>query len=582
MKQFEGLCWSSFNPGTFVQLLNNDEEAPVVHAEAGEYGQWFNLSAEGRDPKKQVRDFLIVWTMPEHISPSFARLLRFEPVSQDALRREVDDFSQMVLKMSGRAPLLLLPLWVVPTWHRGLGALDMAVEGGVGRSLLEMNARLCANLRGANGIYPLNTSKWIECAGKRAFQPKLWHMTRNPFGNDVYLEALRDIKAALAGSAGKSKKLIVVDLDETLWGGLVGEVGWQGLRLGGHDYVGEALQDFQRALKGLKNRGLLLAVASKNDESVALAAIQRHPEMILKLEDFVAWRINWKDKADNIIELVKELNLGMDAVVFIDDSEHERQWVRHALPEVYVPDWPTDKTLYASHLLSLRCFDSLQVSAEDAARTKMYQEETSRSQARSEDASMEEWLAASDLQVTVRRLEEVDLPRVAQLINKTNQMNLTTRRLSELELKRWCENTGAAVWSIRVSDRFGDSGLSGVLSAVIDTDAEDAVRIVDYVLSCRVIGRKIEDVMLHLAVEWARSLHKANVLATYVPSDRNGVCRNFWMNSGCAWQKENSTFVWPVDQTHFLPQYIQVRGDLPDGQGETSHQRAEGVRAHGA
>ncbi|HEV7928297.1 MAG TPA: hypothetical protein VGR14_23290, partial [Verrucomicrobiae bacterium] len=327
--------------------------------------------------------------------------------------------------------------------------------------------------------------------------------------------------------------------------------------------------------------GVLLAVASKNDESAALEAIQRHPEMILKLEDFVAWRINWKDKADNIIELVNELNLGMDAVVFIDDDEHERQRVKHALPEAYVPDWPTDKTQYASHLLSLRCFDSLQISAEDAARTKMYQAETTRSQARGHHVSAEEWLAASELKVTVQRLEEVDLPRVVQLINKTNQMNLTTRRVSEMELKRWCENTGAAVWSIRVSDRFGDSGLCGVLSAAVDTDTQDAVRIVDFVLSCRVIGRTIEDVMLHLAVQWARSLHKAKVSATYVPSERNAVCLNFWMNSGCEWQEKDSTFVWPVDQPHFPPRYIQLRGDTPDGHGETPLQRAEGVRALG-
>jgi FkbH-like protein len=256
--------------------------------------------------------------------------------------------------------------------------------------------------------------------------------------------------------------------------------------------------------------------------------------------------------------------------------------VKNALPDVYVPDWPTDKTQFASYLLGLRCFDSLQISAEDAARTKMYQEESSRSQARSGHCSAEAWLAASDLQVNVRRLEEVDLPRVAQLINKTNQMNLATRRLSELELKRWCENTGAAVWSIRVSDRFGDSGLCGFLSVAIDTDAQDAVRIVDFVLSCRVIGRKIEEVMLHLAVLWAVSLQKSKVLATYAPSERNGVCLDFWVNSGCAWHEENNTFVWPVEQPHFLPQYIHVRGDIPDGQNAICHQRAEGAGAHRA
>jgi FkbH-like protein len=559
MKEFQGLCLSSFNIATFVQLLNNDGDAPVVRAEAGEFGQWFVLP--GKDD--QPLDFLVVWTLPEHISPAFKRLLQLEPAGREELLRDVDDFCQAVLKMSGRAPLMFVPLWTVPPQNRGLGALDLKAENGVGRALLEMNARLCANLADTKGILPLNATRWMEGAGKRAFQPKSWYMTKNPFGADVYVEALRDVKAALAGSVGKAKKLVVVDLDDTMWGGIVGEVGWQGLRLGGHDYIGESYQDFQRALKALKNRGVLLAIASKNEERVALEAIQRHPEMVLKLEDFVGWRINWNDKAQNIVDLVKSLNLGLDSVVFLDDSEFERQRVRSAVPEIFVPDWPADKTQQAAQLRGLRCFETLQLSAEDAARTKMYQQESERARAKSEHGTMDEWLTALGITVTVTSLEEVDVPRVVQLINKTNQMNLTTRRLTEPELKQWLEKTGAALWTVRVSDRYGDSGLVGVVSAMLDPDEADAVRIVDFLLSCRVFGRKIEDVMLGLAIGWAGNQRKAKVLATYLPTEKNSVCLDFWKNSGCDRDAAGTTFIWPVAKERALPASLTVAGDFP-------------------
>jgi FkbH-like protein len=560
MKEFNGLCLSSFNAANFAQLLTHDGELPVVRAEVGEYGQWFSLG-EAKQGLATAPDFLFIWTMPEHISPCFSRLLRFEPGSIEELKRDVDDFCERVLAMRDRAPLLFVPLWLMPPDNRGLGTLDLVADDGVGRGLLEMNVRLCQKLNGVKGVVSLNASRWSAVVGRRSFQPKMWYMAKNPFSNELYAEAVRDTKAALAGSIGKTRKLIVVDLDDTLWGGLVGEVGWKGIRLGGHDYIGEAHQDFQRGLKALRNRGILLAIASKNDEDVALEAIRRHPEMILRPEDFVGWKINWNDKAGNIAELVRNLNLGLDSVVFIDDSQFERQRVKDALPDVLVPDWPVDKTRYAAELMSLKCFDQAQVTSEDLGRTRMYHEEEMRARTKGEHASLEDWLASLGLTVTVNPLDESDMPRVVQLINKTNQMNLTTRRLNEQELKQWCKDTGAAVWSVRVSDRYGDSGITGVLSVINDQNAKDTARIVDYILSCRVLGRKVEEVMLHVAVLWARAQQKAKLLASYVPTERNRICLDFWKGSGCEWREEDNTFVWHTEAEHPLPGCIKVQGD---------------------
>jgi FkbH-like protein len=529
-----------------------------VRAEAGEYGQWFALSAADSAPDSGPFDFVVIWTLPEQISPAFSRLLQFESSSRDELLRDVDEFCQVVVRLTERTPMIFVPLWAVPAYNRGWGALDLVKDGGIRRALLEMNARLCQNLTEVKGVFPLDPARWIERSGRGAFHPKLWYMAKSPFGNEVYAEAVNDIKAALNSSIGRTRKLIVVDLDEMLWGGVVGEVGWRGIQLGGHDHVGEAHQDFQRGLLALKNRGVLLAIASKNEEPLAMEAIREHPEMVLKPEDFVAWRINWKDKAENVVDLARELNLGLDSVVFLDDSEHERQRVRNALPEVLVPDWPADKTQYRSQLMSLKCFDSLQVSSEDGARTRMYHDEENRVTTKRSFASVEDWLGSLGLTVEVSSLQEADMPRVVQLLNKTNQMNLTTRRLNEQELRQWWKSSGAAIWTIRASDRYGDSGLVGVVSVVLEEGSPDAAGIIGFILSGRVFGRNIEDAMLHLAIIWAREQRREHLMATYIPTEKNRVCLDFWMKSGCERCSNGCTFVWPTKKLHTLPSHLKL------------------------
>jgi len=184
-------------------------------------------------------------------------------------------------------------------------------------------------------------------------------MGKLAFGNEVFKEAVKHVKSSLRGIRGKARKIVILDLDDTLWGGIVGDLGWRDLNLGGHDPVGEAFVDFQKTLKSLLNRGIILGIVSKNEESVALDALQNHPEMVLRPDDFAGWKINWSDKAMNIVELVAELNLGLDAVVFIDDNPVERACVKETLPDVLVPEWPEDRMLYKKALLDLDCFNSL-------------------------------------------------------------------------------------------------------------------------------------------------------------------------------------------------------------------------------
>ena len=255
----------------------------------------------------------------------FRRALSGFTIDSEIVRNDVDEYCQKLILVKDRARIVFIPTWVVPTFHHGHGMLDLAPDVGVARILMQANLRMLENLDGSSSnIIPLNAAKWVELAGEKAFNPRLWYLGKVPFGNELFKAAVRDLKGALQGIQGRARKLVILDLDETLWARVLGDVGWQGIVLGGHEPTGEALVDFQHELKALTRRGVVLAIVSKNDEGVALEAIRKHPEMVLREDDFAGWRINWKDKAENINELVGELNLGLDAAVFIDDNPVER------------------------------------------------------------------------------------------------------------------------------------------------------------------------------------------------------------------------------------------------------------------
>jgi FkbH-like protein len=420
-----------------------------------------------------------------------------------------------------------------------------------------MNLRLMDRLDGVTNGYVLAAQRWVEGVGRGAFPPKLWYMGKIPYHPGVWVEAVADIKAALSGIAGRARKLLLLDLDDTLWGGIVGDVGWENLQLGGHDSVGEAFVDFQNAIKSLQRRGVVLGVVSKNTEEVALEAIRRHPAMVLRETDFVGHRINWRDKAQNVAELVEEVNLGLQSVVFIDDNPVERARDREALPEVFVPEWPEDKTLYASALRSLRCFDSPAISREDLDRTRMYSSERQRESLKAEVGSVDDWLKQLAIKVVAEPLKAENLARTTQLLNKTNQMNLSTRRLSEQELLAWVKDGQRQLWAVRVSDRFGDAGLTGIVSLELDGSRAN---VVDFVLSCRVMGRRIEETMAHLLVEEARRCGATSIEARYLATAKNKPCLEFWERSGFE-AKTSDYFAWNTTRAYPCPSVVEFAID---------------------
>lgn len=550
------LLLADFNSGNLAACLRNDQTAPLLEVAEAPYDQVVPILADaGHVSWAADAQIAVVWTRPEAVSPTFSAILRGDVADLGRLAAEVDRYTELLVEAGLRVQLMLVPTWVVPTYRRGLGMSDFR-PGGVAHALMTMNGRLVAALAGDPRAYVLDAQKWCERAGAKAFDPKLWYLGKIPFGHEVFKAAIPDIKAALRGVNGRAKKLLVIDLDDTLWGGIVGEVGVEGLVLGGHDRVGEAFLDFQRALKALVRRGVLLGIVSKNEEQVALSAINSHPEMVLGRADFAGWRIDWTDKAHHIASLAAELNLGLQDVVFIDDNPTERARVREALPEVLVPDWPADPSHYAATLEQMVCFDAPDRTWEDGARNQMYAEEKERHTDREAVGALDEWLHTLALQVSAERVNRTNVLRTIQLLNKTNQMNLSTRRLSEAELVEWVEQEGREAWVYRVEDRFGDSGLTGILSLQA---VSGGGRVVDFVLSCRVMGRGVEETLLHHAVARAQVLGWEELLVEYLPTEKNKPCLDLMSLALQPLKGDLQLFHWPIASKFPLPSHVEFR-----------------------
>ena len=538
----------------FAGLAGNDPAQPLLSAKTTGFGQVIPTLLNEDDSVWHNKRSAFLWTQPQAISECFAQVIEMHSVDHEEALLEVDKFCDAVIAASHRLETLLLASWHLPVGQRGYGMLDSRPGLGVSSLLARMNLRLAERLNDTNGIYVLDSTRWFQV--NKPYAPKMWYPAKVPFSNEVFKLAIEDVKAALRGVCGDARKIVVCDLDDTLWGGIVGDVGWENLRLGGHDPVGEAFVDLQRELKALTRRGVILAIVSKNTEEIALEAIEKHPEMVLRKADFAGWRINWKDKAQNIYDLIQELNLGLQAAVFLDDNPVERARVAEAFPEVLVPEMPKDKMFYAQVLRKLACFDTPALSHEDRSRALMYNTERGRREALQESkmvGSLDDWLHKLEVTVQVEPISESNRQRAAQLFNKTNQMNLQTRRMTESELVAWASGEKRKLWTFRVSDKFGDSGLTGIVS--IELIGDDAY-ITDFILSCRVMGKRVEEAIVFQTTESARALGAKRLIANYQETNKNKPCLEFWQRSGFD-AKEDQTFVWNLKQEYPKPKTIK-------------------------
>ena len=367
--------------------------------------------------------------------------------------------------------------------------------------------------------------------GKRAFcDPLQGYRMANPYRLSVYPSYGERLLLHTRLLSGMRRKCLVLDLDGTLWGGVLGEDGMEGVQLA-DTHPGNCFKDFQRALLQLTHRGVLLAINSKNHAEDALAMIRSHPDMVLREEHFSAIRINWHDKADNLREIARELNIGLDALVFMDNSAVECEWVRQACPEALVVRLPEQPHRYRTILEGLACFEQLAVTAEDRKRGAMYREQSQRGQLATQAATLEEFYASLQMEGRLLRNERSTIPRVAQMTQKTNQFNLTTQRYTEPEIARFMEE--GVVYALKVQDRFGECGI--IATAIVLPAEGGATWVIDsFLMSCRVIMRTIEDTLLAQIAEDARSAGAGTLVGRYIPTPKNDLVKTFYRTRGFA------------------------------------------------
>jgi len=411
-----------------------------------------------------------------------------------------------------------------------LGHLSAALPGGRGRLLRAINLALWEAAGRNQGVAILDVDQAAARFGKdRWNDPVLWY-TAKQYPSAEAMPALgHQLTALLRAILGLTSKCLALDLDGVLWGGVIGEDGLAGIQLGGGPF-GEAFVAFQRYLQSLTRTGVLLAVCSKNNPEDALLPFRQHPEMVLRERDIAVFTANWKSKDENLREIAAALNIGLDAMVFVDDNPAERSRVRQRLPEVEVVDLPADPALYVSALSRLALFETLAITKEDRQRTASIQENLERKTLEATAGSVDDYLAQLDIEVQLAPFDEVNLPRIVQLINKTNQFNLTTRRRADAEVRALL-TAGAYTQAMRTSDRFGDSGLTGVLIAIPEGGG---LRVDTWLMSCRVLGRRLEEVMFAALVRYASENHYTHIAGEYSPTAKNSQVADLYHRLGCA------------------------------------------------
>lgn len=389
---------------------------------------------------------------------------------------------------------------------------------------------------------------------------RMWVLGRMRLGRGA-LEALaRRYKSAIRAAHGLAKKVLVLDADNTLWGGLIGTEGVEGIQLG-HEGVGLTYRQFQAEILNLYKRGVVLALISKNDADDVNEVFSNHPAMLLKREHFAAFYVNWQDKATNLRQIAEQLNLGLDAFVFVDDSAFECAWVSTQLPEVLVLHLPPDPVEFVHALRNLDAFATFTLTNEDLIRGQQYHQELQRKELQQTAHSIEEFYLSLAMRAVIRPLASAMLPRVAQLIQKTNQFNLTGHRYSAAEIRALAEQHNCKIYTLSLNDRFGDNGLVGV--AILIWEAE-ICRIDVLLLSCRVMGRTVETAFLAFLAERAQAYGARYLAGEFIPTAKNMPVRDFYQQQGFMPHNEDGRW-WRYDLlTGHLhaPHYIEL--DLPE------------------
>lgn len=395
--------------------------------------------------------------------------------------------------------------------------------------LLKLNYLLAEAAREAGNVRLIDLEPIRAHMRYDAFHdPKLYAIAKMPISTQALPAVASRVVDAILARKGRFHKCAIVDLDNTLWGGVIGDDGLEGIQIGELGQ-GHAFTEFQTWLKELKNRGVMLAVCSKNDEANAKEPFLRHPEMVLKLDDFSAFVANWEDKASNIRRIQKELNIGLDSMVFFDDNPFERNLVRTMLPEVEAPELPEDPAEYTAFARMQNLFDTNSYSDEDRVRTERYLAEKSRTELSAGIDNYDDYLKALGMKAVCAPFDAFHIPRIAQLTQRSNQFNLRTVRYSEQEIEEIAANPRYITRYYTLRDRFGEHGL---IAVVILEKRENELFVNEWLMSCRVLKRGMEQFIADSILRAAREAGVARVVGEYIPTPKNAMVKDLYASMG--------------------------------------------------
>jgi FkbH-like protein len=527
----------------------------------GPYGQ---IEQQVLDPRSALFSFKpdVVWIHAQIEDWAERELLRFAEMNDDARTEWRASLAARITSITKAArrhteALLLWSDFATPKLPGIINAPGLFSSRSVTAFCHSLNEEMSRVLAAIPGTWIFDFAQTIsQCGASRWRDARLALLARVPFSAEAMVTLSGALTRTLRALKMPPRKCLVLDLDNTLWGGVLGEVGIAGIKIG-DSFPGNAYTAFQKAALALRNRGILLAIASKNNEADALEALTNHPDVLLRPGVFAAMEIHWEDKVTSLRRIAKKLNIGTDALVFFDDNAAERAWVRAQMPEVGVIEVPASPVHYAAALESSEWFDAPLVTTADLQRAEMYQQQEQRRALQQTSGSMEDFLTSLEMQTQIGHVGADTLDRVVQLIAKTNQFNLTTRRHTAAQLTSMTDAGAVALW-LRVSDRFGDNGLTGVIIAQPETEAGHW-RIDTLLLSCRIIGRNIETGLLGVLARAVAERGGHTLIGEYIATAKNELVKDFYArhnftsddSSGQLWRRP----LLPLD-SFTIPDYL--------------------------
>jgi FkbH-like protein len=542
----------------FIPLLRTLFHRSAVHAEVYE-GAFDAIELEACDPSSGLYRFqpnaVAILNSVQALRANFARRSRDAAAFVDQTAAKIVGIWDAIQSRS--SAVVIQSNFVLP-YERYFGNFDQKVPASFYSVVSALNSRIADAARERGSVLINDVESIASWVGRsRWFDDRFWDSAKLFCSTENLPLVANNLVEIVMASRGRIIKCVIADLDNTLWGGIIGDDGLEHILLSAHG-DGEAFYRLQCYLCELLKRGILLAVCSKNEMANALLPFEKHPDMILKREDVTVFVANWKDKAENIRLIQKTLNIGFDSMVFLDDNPFERNLVRELLPGVVVPELPEDPADYVRAISELNLFETASFSAEDLKRAELYRREAERKEAEAAYSSLEDFLQSLEMRITVARFDSFRLPRIVQLMQRSNQFNLTTRRLSEVECTTLRDDERWVPLYVNLEDRLGDHGL---ISVVILEMNSGNLAIRDWLMSCRVLARGVEQYMMNNVFERAQQLGLTHVTGEFIPTAKNAMVKDFFARFGFekVIQEENGRSCWSLEVSKYRPSTVFIR-----------------------